>query len=302
MAHGGGARPVLDRAGAGAGRLPTAKREGAPAPLRAVPPRDAFAELDCIRDRLPPAAVAAAERRAIEVGVGADRVLVAAGIVTEDAYAHALAASLGLEFETFEGATRDSCPLDDGRLIEAAHSGLLPLIIGGAPTVVVAPRSARHFVDYVRAHPRVRFRITGAARLNHFIATIGAQALGRRAADALDDAWPQLSAATGSRRLRIGIALTLALVAGAALTAPPAALETLEALLAAGFLAWLALRILGSFLQPAPPQAMPRHDRALPVYTVIAALYREGEAVEGLIEAIRRLDYPGIMAQTPQAA
>jgi hypothetical protein len=34
---------------------------------------------------------------------------------------------------------------------------------------------------------------------------------------------------------------------------------------------------------------------------VIAALYREAASVDGLLTAIERLDYPGIMAQAPQA-
>ena len=33
-------------------------------------------------------------------------------------------------------------------------------------------------------------------------------------------------------------------------------------------------------------------DDALPVYTVIAALYREAASVDGLLAAIERLDYP----------
>ena len=45
------------------------------------PARRAFPELDCVRDRLPLKVVAAVERRAIATGVGADRVLIAAGII-----------------------------------------------------------------------------------------------------------------------------------------------------------------------------------------------------------------------------
>ena len=72
-------------------------------------------------------------------------------------------------------------------------------------------------------------------------------------------------------------------------------------MLASVFLAWLALRFVGAFVDRAwrdrgddPP------DHELPVYTVIAALYREAASVDGLLAAIARLDYPGIMAQTPQ--
>ena len=44
-----------------------------------------------------PAVRAEVERRAIEVGVGADRVLIALGLIDEDDYIEALAPSLGLE-------------------------------------------------------------------------------------------------------------------------------------------------------------------------------------------------------------
>ena len=44
-------------------------------------------EIDCLRHLLPPATLAAAELRAAEIGVGADRVLIAAGDISEDAYA-----------------------------------------------------------------------------------------------------------------------------------------------------------------------------------------------------------------------
>ena len=42
----------------------------------------------------------------------------------------------------------------------------------------------------------------------------------------------------------------------------------------------------------APPPPRPLPDSALPVYTIIAALYREAASVAGLLVAIGRLDYP----------
>jgi glycosyltransferase XagB len=47
-------------------------------------------------------------------------------------------------------------------------------------------------------------------------------------------------------------------------------------------------------------QPPPRiEDRRLPIYTIICALYREERVVDKLVDALRALDYPGIMAQTP---
>lgn len=52
--------------------------------------------------------------------------------------------------------------------------------------------------------------------------------------------------------------------------------------------------------EPAPIAA-PLPGQELPVYTVICALDREAASVGELLAAIERLDYPGIMAQAPQA-
>jgi hypothetical protein len=99
-------------------------------------------EIDCLRHLLPPATLAAAELRAAEIGVGADRVLIAAGDISEDAYALALAQRLGVAFEPLDTRRRVDCPLDDDRLITAGALGLLPLILNGQHFVVVAPRDA----------------------------------------------------------------------------------------------------------------------------------------------------------------
>ncbi len=49
-----------------------------------------FPELDCVERLLPPAALAAAKERAAAVGVGADRVLITTGRLSEEAYLRAL--------------------------------------------------------------------------------------------------------------------------------------------------------------------------------------------------------------------
>ena len=47
-------------------------------------------ELDCVRALLPASTVAMAELRAAEIGVGAERVLIAEGAITEERYLRAL--------------------------------------------------------------------------------------------------------------------------------------------------------------------------------------------------------------------
>jgi hypothetical protein len=271
-----------------------------PARRGVMAPRSAFPEIDCLGDRLPRKTLAAVERRAIEVGVGADRVLIAAGIVDEDSYTDALAHWLGLEYETFEHRNRKSCPLDDRHLMTAARTGLLPLIIDGEFVLVLAPRSVREFLDYADRHPNVRFRLTSAARLNAFIARCGADALGYQAADALNVASPQLSAGSRDRSPAYALAAVAGLALGAMIAFPSTAIHVFGAILTFLFLCWLALRLFGSCLQQSPPKPSHIPDSELPVYTIIVALYREAEAVEELIASLRQIDYPGIMAQTPQ--
>ena len=279
------------------GRYGAARAAGAPQRARrgtmSVRARvPACPELDCLRDRLPPAAIAAVERRAVEAGVGAERVLIAAGILEEESYVRLLARSLGLAFEPLDRLDRRSCPLDDRRLLEAAKTGLLPFLIEGELVFVVAPRSARRFVEYVALHPHVRFRLTSTARLDRFIAEHGREALGRKAAFAFDTTWPQLSAASSSRRLRVALAASVALVAAAFVGFPDVVLEAFTASLSAYFLIWLGLRNLGSLLEPSPPPPAARGDRDLPTYTVIAALYREADAVDLFLPGLARMHLP----------
>src|SRR4051794_26001555 len=84
-------------------------------------------EIDCVRHLLPPSLAAIAELRAAESGVGADRVLITWGLISEETHVTALAASLGLEFEPLFNTPREHCPLSDEQLIESANTGMLPL-------------------------------------------------------------------------------------------------------------------------------------------------------------------------------
>ena len=87
----------------------------------------AYPEIDCLRRQLAADVIAEAEQRTVAVGVGADRVLITGGTVSEEDYLRTLANSLGLTFDSLDGITRARCPLDDERLIESAAAGMLPL-------------------------------------------------------------------------------------------------------------------------------------------------------------------------------
>jgi hypothetical protein len=254
--------------------------------------RSAFPELDCVRDRLSLGTMAAVERRAISLGVGAERVLIASGFLDEESYLVALSRWLGWEFEDFSRHSRDACPLDDEKLMEAGRTGMLPLIIDRQPVLIVAPRSVRHLLDYARNHPRMTFRLTSALHLNAFVAGQLAEPLGKRAADALLQVRPDLSAGHRDGRILIFLAPLLALFIGGLATAPYTTWAVAGAMLATCFLLWLMFRLAGCLLSPpaSPSHRTPEH--MLPVYTVIVALYREAEAVDDLIKSLRALDYP----------
>ncbi len=235
-----------------------------------------------------PPILAAAGQRAAAVGDPApDRVLIASGALDEETYLRALGESLGVPFEPLDGMPRTQCVLDDGRLIDAASTGLLPLAIDDGLTVVVAPRgtAARKILTLIDGDPAMaaRFRLTTAERFNRFVLRGAGHAAVARASDTLKREWPMLSAAS-PHKLSNTVSLTsVALLSIAAFVFAPG-------LTAHGFEIILAAVLF--VRRPALAAALPVGDDALPVYTVMCALYREASSVDGLLSAIERLDYP----------
>jgi cellulose synthase/poly-beta-1,6-N-acetylglucosamine synthase-like glycosyltransferase len=174
----------------------------------------------------------------------------------------------------------------------AARTSLLPLNVEDGLALVLAPRSVREFVDYAARHPNVRFRLTSAARLNAFIAGCCGVALGHQATHALARSRPQLSAGLRNRSLPIALAMVVALIISAIVAFPTRAFDVLGIAFTIVFLCWLALRLWGSCLKQPLPHALHIPDCDLPIYTIIVALYREAEAVDDLISALRQFDYP----------
>lgn len=255
-------------------------------------------EIDCVRHLLPGCIIAAAEHRAASIGVGAERVLICADAMTEEAYLTALATSLGTSYERLEGISRSDCPLDDDRLIEAAAAGLLPIRAGRGLVWIVAPRgaTARRLADPHQGPPeRLRaFRLTSADRLRHFVARHTQRALGQRAAESLHLTRPLLSNAprAPARRVMTAVALVIFTLTFFVL-APLAAIEGLSALCCVLFLAAAILRLLSAcFTDQTAQHPVTIDDAKLPVYTIICALYREAPVVADLVASIRALDYP----------
>jgi len=259
----------------------------------------AFPEIDCIRHLLPRRVIAAAERRARSIGLGADRVLICADAITEEAYLTALASSLGTAYERLDRIRRVDCPLDDQQLIQAAAAGLLPLRRGNELVWVIAPRSlsARRLADPRQQRPQFlrAFRLTSSEHLRRFVARHARTVLGRRAAEGLRRSMPLFSNGPRPRRggrIAAGAVLFLSVTALSFLSA--AMLEGIAAFLCAVFLAAAAMRLVSAAFAAENRGARRRRqaDGSLPIYTVICALYREARVVDGLVAAIRALDYP----------
>lgn len=255
-------------------------------------------ELDCIRHLVPPGILAAAEQRAARIGVGADRVLIAAGHIDEADYLRRLAAFLGIGFSRLETLRRSMCPLADERLIEAPAAGLLPVSSERGLCYVVAPHGldARRLVSLVGAKPHLRSRLclTPAENLTRFVVEAAASSLGRRASAWLKDARPDLSAATANPKARRWLAVScLQFVGLAAALNFDALVATASVLFSVLFFAWIGLRLLGAACSPPDaPRNRRRAERQLPIYTIVIALHDETRAVPGLVRALRRLAYP----------
>jgi len=256
-------------------------------------------ELDCVRHLLPPGDLDRAAQRAERLGIGADRVLVTAGLIEEEAYIRTLAAHLGIAFEPLDTRQRSDCLLSDAELIGKAGAGLLPLAgdAGKSTVIVLAPRgtAVRGLIALIEndaAHKK-RFCLTTTECLNRFLLRVGGNALVAHASEALSKRWPVLSAASRRGFNRADAALIAALLLMAAVLSPIVSSVIFELTLSAIFLAWLGLRLIGAFVgspPSAPDPVLP--DRDLPIYSVIAAVYREANSVGGLLAAIERLDYP----------
>jgi cellulose synthase/poly-beta-1,6-N-acetylglucosamine synthase-like glycosyltransferase len=259
-------------------------------------------ELDCLRRVLAPELLRAAETRARELGIGADQVLILGGIIDEEAYLQRLAFHTGIAIEDFSKLGRGDSPLRTREILKAAELGLIRFWRVGRPTWTVAPRhlAARTLCRLVVSYPELTklLRLATSPNLHQFLLHQTSDVIGRAAAGGLRRRFPKMSAAPAGlakprwrRHLQrfkgpFGIAALM-------LLPPIIALDAWSVVLALWFLAFIAFRFLGSFVPRRPQPKLRRlRDDQLPVYTIIAALYREAKSVAPLMQAIDEFDYP----------
>jgi cellulose synthase/poly-beta-1,6-N-acetylglucosamine synthase-like glycosyltransferase len=260
-------------------------------------------QLDCLRHVLAPELLRSADARSRELGIGADQVLIQSGVIDEEQYLRHLAFHTGVSIETFEDVARADIALHDVDLTSAATHALIPIRRDDAEWfLIVAPRhfAARQLSLFVARYPDLigRFRLASTASLQQFLMYRTNDALGHQAVEGLREQHPQLSAApapiAGSQWRKHLQCLKGPCGFAALLVLPPIiALDVWSVVLAVWFLLFIGLRLVGSFFpRPKQPELRRLSDHLLPVYTVIAALYREAKSVAPLMQAINDLDYP----------
>jgi cellulose synthase/poly-beta-1,6-N-acetylglucosamine synthase-like glycosyltransferase len=279
-----------------------ARWNGPPKPdndaLRPVRDSGPASELDCLRGVLAPGLLRAAEWRSRELGIGADQILIQWGVIDEEAYLRRLAFHLDIATETFAQVERSDSPLRDDQFPHAAEFGLIPLRKNDELIWTIAPRrlASRTLCDLVRRFPEVkpRTRMTSASSLQQFLMQQGGAALSDAAIRTLQQKYPAMSAAPTQacafwRQRATRGAGVLALLSIPLLMLPAASGNAL----ALWFVAFVLLRLAACFWpRRAAPSLARLPDAQLPVYTVVAALYREASSVAPLLRAIDALDYP----------
>jgi cellulose synthase/poly-beta-1,6-N-acetylglucosamine synthase-like glycosyltransferase len=269
---------------------------------RCVLDEGAADELDCLRRVLAPDLLRAAEARARELGIGADQVLILWGVIDQEAYLQRLAFHTGVAIENFSETSRGDSLLRDQQILRAAEYGLIQLQREGRLIWTLEPRhlAARGLCRLVAEYPGLtgRLRLASSAYLQQFLLYHTNDVLGRAAVNGLRRRFPRMSAAPAAiaeprwRRRLQRFKGPLA-IAALMLLPPIIAFDAWSVVLALWFLVFIGLRLWGS-LTPRLPQPKLRRvpDRQLPVYTVIAALYREAKSVASLMQAIDAFDYP----------
>jgi len=239
---------------------------------------------------MPPGPLLAATRAAQDGGVTADQALLADGPLREEDFYRLLARCLGAPQFSAEMAI---APCDPSAAVACGVAPLAPNAQG--LRYVLAPRG-RVLASLLAAAPKrspPAFAIASPQRLGAAIRRQAGRRIADEAAYALERAEPALAARANFSNGQLACAAVLAFAAPLAAWEQPHALGALCAIvLYAIFAASVALRF-AAIAARAPVRAdPPLDDRDLPVYSIIAPLYREARVAARLIEALEAIDYP----------
>ncbi|GGH10230.1 hypothetical protein GCM10007036_06650 [Alsobacter metallidurans] len=239
---------------------------------------------------VPIADAAACLARAKATGRPLDEIVIGAGLISEEAFYRGLARRIGAPFlRSF--ATDPALP------VPALNIGAAPLAPGSGARFALAPRGEALDRLLERARPGGLMPGAGVTTPSRLASSLRADIEARmahEAANALPEASPLLSVRDGcTRRERYCLGSLAAGLLAAVAASPQLTISVLLLLCGALFLFGAALRLAacrkarGSDL-PCPPLS----DVALPRYTILAPLHREGRVLGQLVQALSLLDYP----------
>jgi len=231
-------------------------------------------------------------------GVHPHEVLIAEGHITEDAYVQALAEMAGVPYRTNVAPREIAIPrnasfrrcLSAGFVKEAGPARAF--LLG---TDRLRPFALRALLARLSSH---RIALCGPRALRDAIRDRFTAVLAQGAVRTLAARRPHLSAHRPALAWQVWVfALGCAALLAAGLTAPLATVHVATIVLACAFVPVILLRLAAAFelagKGPAPSgDAVPAPGSELPVYTILAPLYREAHMLPSLLNALSRLDWP----------
>lgn len=262
-----------------------------------VDARDLPAEIAFLADHgIPPAQLRGAARSAERIGVSPSRQVLATGVVTEDHFYRALAAELGLRFQSRPP------PLQSGGDVAAILREGMAATAGddvSQTRFAVAPPAGpalRRFLS-ARPHGRRDIVVLTPSTLAGELRRINAGALAREAAWLGEASAARFSARTGANRAQKLLSVVLlGLLCAVGTLSPITTLIGVALALGPLFLAAVLLRLAALTEKPAPDLWRERRwqidDSRLPVYTVAVPIFREEKVLDQLIAALSAIDYP----------
>jgi cellulose synthase/poly-beta-1,6-N-acetylglucosamine synthase-like glycosyltransferase len=268
-----------------------ARGQGEP-PLRSSPP-DIPIEIAFLEDYgLPRAALIHASETARRCGVTAEAALLGEGWISEERFYRTLADRLGAPYYTGEPAF--SVGTNPQAAIAAGFVALTPDRSGIRAVVAPNQNALRLLLEGQAAgRPQPPIAICSRQRLSALIRARFGERIARAAAFDLRDSDASLSASSGLSPAQIAAAFGLA--AGTAelwLIAPGLLHALISVVLWLMFTGWIWLRWTAVAAADTPAPCEPLSDAELPVYTIVAALYREAGVADKLIRALDAIDYP----------
>ncbi len=146
---------------------------------------------------------------------------------------------------------------------------------------------------------RDRLLLVDRRALGDAVAATYREPLAAEAADGLRHRRPRFSAASGIRRWQLGfLAAVLGIFMGAAVFAPRETMVVYAAVLSLVFLLTITIRVVAAVhagyrrAVRRTARSAPMANADLPRYTILVALYHEACVLSGLVESLKRLDYP----------